>query len=237
MGRLLREIQDAISEQGPPEVGTSLTRGHTGRVSDSLTVEEQVCERLVNDWLDGSTEDVAAWGRRLVNELIAERPRHTSPPAYRARRFPDAVHPTDPLEFGPPPIPTAGRYNRAGQPALYLGRDILGLSAEMRQYVTPGERLYWARYLAVDSLSLVDLSDPEAHPALHLAFDRAERMDVDYEAAQRLADVVRELGIDGIIVPGVRGTKLHHYNNLVVFNCGGWRDWIDSSQNPEPLPP
>jgi hypothetical protein len=82
----------------------------------------------------------------------------------------------------------------------------------------------------------VDLSDPSAHPALHLAFDRAERLDVDYEASQRLADVVRELEVDGIIVPGVRGNKHHHYSNVVVFNCLDWASWIDTGEAPKPLP-
>jgi RES domain-containing protein len=158
------------------------------------------------------------------------------PLTYRARRFRDGARPTDPLAFGPPPVaPAAGRYNRAGQSALYLGMDPRGLSAEMAQYAKPGEHLYFARYLPIASLSMVDMSDASAHAALHLAFDRAERLDLDYEAAQRLADVVRELCIDGIIVPGVRGTKAHHYRNVVIFNCLDWATWIDTSYPPELL--
>jgi len=195
-----------------------------------------MCERLVNAWLDAPTDDAEAWGRRLVKELIDECTRIPLPPAFRARSFPKTCHPTDPFEFGPPPNPASGRYNRAGQAALYLGSEVRGLSAEMRQYANSGEQFYWARYSGADSASLVDLSEPSAHPALHFAFDRAEGLGVGYEAAQRLADVIRELSIDGMIVPGVRGNKLHHYNNLVVFNFGGWRDWIDASQQPELLP-
>ncbi len=106
----------------------------------------------------------------------------------------------------------------------------------MAQYAKPREHVYYARYLPIASLSLLDLSDASAHAALHLAFDRAERLDLDYQAAQRLANVVRELCIDGIIVPGVRGTKGHHYYNVVIFNCLDWPMWIDTSYPPELLP-
>ena len=140
------------------------------------------------------------------------------------------------MEFGPPPSPSAGRYNRTGQAALYLSKDSIGLSAEMALYAKAGEHFYYAHYHPSCAWWLVDLSDPSAHAALHLAFDRAERLDVDYEASQRLADVVRELEIDGIIVPGVRGKKDHHYSNVVVFNCLDWADWIDTNLVPKLLP-
>lgn len=195
-----------------------------------------MCERLVNQWLDGAADDPTHWGRQLVRELLAELPRCAAPLAYRARAFPETDHPTDLLEFGPPPFPAAGRYNRPGQSALYLGMDPHGLSAEMKRFVNPKEHFYFARYLPLASLSLVDLSDAGVHAALHLAFDRAERLDLDYEAAQRLADVVRELGIDGVIVPGVRGSTAHHYRNLVIFNCFDWARWVDTSHPPERLP-
>jgi len=235
MAAILELIRAGIRNHGACEVGTSVTRAHTGRVSESFTAEQQACEFLVNQWLDGASDDPTSWGRRLVRELIDELPRCAAPLAHRARRFPKTVHPTDPMAFGPPPSPTAGRYNRTGQSALYLGRDTRGLSAEMAQYAKPGEHFYYARYLPVPSLSLVDLSDANVHAALHLAFDRAERLDVDYEAAQRLADVVRELRIDGIIVPGVRGTKSHHYSNMVLFNFLDWTMWVDTSHLPELL--
>lgn len=235
LGRILESIRETVRGRGV-EVGTSVTRAHTGRVSDSLNAEQQACERLVNDWLDGGTGEAAHWGRELTKELISELPRCAAPTSYRARPFPERDRPTDPLQFGPPPSPGAGRYNRAGQPALYLGRDVRGLSAEMAHYPRPGQQYYFARYLSTDSLSLVDLSDANAHAALHLAFDRAERLDVDYEPAQLLADVIRELGIDGIIVPGVRGSPDHHYCNVVVFRCLGWEDWVDKSHSPTLLP-
>jgi hypothetical protein len=106
----------------------------------------------------------------------------------------------------------------------------------MAQYAKPGEHFFYAHFLAETSLSLVDLSDVNAHAALHFAFDRAERLDLNFEAAQRLADVVRELSIDGIIVPGVRGTKTHHYTNLIIFDCLDWASRVDTSQLPELLP-
>lgn len=235
MGAILKQIQEAVRKLGTPGIGTSVTRAHTGRVSDSITAEQQVCELLVNQWLDDASDDVTSWGRMLIKELIAELPLCMAPQAYRARCFPKTIHPTDPLCFGPPPAFAAGRYNRAGQSALYLGRTIQGLSAEMVKYAKPNQHFYYAKYLQVPSLLLVDLSDANAHASIHFAFDRAERLDLDYEAAQRLADVVRELGVDGIIVPGVRGTKTHNYCNVVIFECLDWASWVDTSHPPELL--
>lgn len=235
MGTILKQIQDAIRDRGTPEIGTSVKRANTGRVTDSYTEEQQLCELLVNQWLGGASDDHTSLGRQLVKELISELPQCVALGACRARGFSETVHPTDPLEFGPPPSPPAGRYNRAGQSALYLGLDPIGLSLEMAQYAKTGMHFYYARYRPAASLLLVDLSDANAHAAIQHAFDRAERSDLDYEAAQRLADVFRELRIDGIIVPGVRGTKTNQYCNMVIFNCRDWAKWVDTSHPPELL--
>lgn len=235
MGTILKLIQDAVRDTARPALGTSLKRAHTGRVSSSLSREEQACELLVNRWLDGPSDDQTDWGRLLVKELINERARCTAPATYRARSFPHSVRPSDLMEFGPPPCPGAGRYNRSGQAALYLGTDRHGVIAEMARFTRPGTHCFYARYSPIEALKMVDLSDPSAHPALHHAFDRAERLDVQYEPAQRIADVIRELRIDGIIVPGVRGSTDHHYTNIVVFNCHDWAAWLDTRFLPERL--
>ncbi len=235
MGIILEQIRTAVRNLPRPEVGTSVTRAHTARVSDSFTQEEQHCERLVNAWLDSPSDHRADRGRRLVKELLAESPSCTVPYTYRGRFFNDPTRAADPMAYGPPPSPGAGRYNRDGHATLYLSYEHAGVRAEMGRHAKIGTQLFCARYRPVESLDCVDLSDARVHPALQLAFDRAERLDVDYEAAQRLADVARELRIDGIIVPGVRGTKAHHYKNLVIFRCTDWASWIDISFPPEPL--
>lgn len=235
MGAILKQIQEAVRNQGMPEIGTSLTRSRTGRITESFTAEQQLCELLVGQWLDDTLNDSRSWGRRLVKELLAELPRCGAPQAYRARGFPQMTHPKNPLCFGPPPTVTEGRYNRAGQTALYLGMSTQGLSIEMARYAKPDQRFYFARYHQTPSLALVDLSDTNVYAALHHAFDRAERLDEHLEAARRLADVVRELCIDGIVVPGVRGTKTYNYRNIVIFNCNDWAKWVDTGCAPELL--
>jgi len=105
----------------------------------------------------------------------------------------------------------------------------------MGQSADSTNHLYYARYRPINSLSVVDLSDTSIHAALQLAFDRAERLDTPYETSQKLADVVRLLGIDGMIVPGVRGCPDHHYRNVVLFNCGDWEKWVDTSHPPKTM--
>jgi hypothetical protein len=68
MGIILKHIQEAVRNRGVPEVGTSLTRAHTGRVSESFTAEQQACELLVNAWLDAPSDDRTHVGRQLVME-------------------------------------------------------------------------------------------------------------------------------------------------------------------------
>ena len=236
MGSTLEFIRGVLRDSPNPEIGTSVWRAHTGRVSNSFTAEEQVCERLVNSWLDGRIDIGSVFGLKLVQELVRDLPRCSVPATYRARFFPRATHPTSPLQFGPPPGNLSkGRYNRVGQSALYLSADLFGLKAEMGRSEDDTNHLYYARYHPVDSLSVVDLSDTSIHAALQLAFDRAERLDTPYETSQKLADVVRSLGIDGMIVPGVRGNPDHHYRNVVLFNCKDWEKWVDTSHPPQNL--
>jgi RES domain-containing protein len=236
MGKILQLIRNAVRNLPPPEIGTSVTRAHTARVSDSFTHEQQTCERLVNAWLDNPLDDPGDWGRELVKELLAECASCDVSATYRGRFFSDTTQAANPMEYGPPPTPSAGRYNRVGQAALYLGYELAGVRAEMERHAKEGLKLFCARYKPIKSLRCIDLSDAQAHPALHLAFDRAERLDVDYEAAQRLADVARELEIGGIIVPGVRGSNVHHYRNVVILRCADWDSWVDSDFQPEQLP-
>ncbi len=236
MGSMLELIRGLLRDSPNPEIGTSIWRAHTGRVSDSFTAEEQACEILVNSWLDGRIDIGSVLGLKLVQELVRDLPRHGVPASYRARFFPSATPPTSPLQFGPPPRGgSQGRYNSTGQSALYLSVDLFGLKAEMERDKDDTRRLYYAHYRPIDTLSVVDLSDSSIHAALHLAFDRAERLDTSYEISQKLADVVRSFGIDGMIVPGVRGNLNHHYCNVVLFNCRDWEYWLDTSHPPQEL--
>jgi hypothetical protein len=237
MGIILDLIRETLRHQPPPGVGTSLTRAHTGRVTDSLTVEEQVCERLVKDWLKGRGDSRAHCGERLVTEMIGELPRCRVPSSFRARPFSEMeAVPTNPLDFGVPENQRANRYNRAGQRALYLGLEVAGLRAEMEQRANYGDRHYYARYNPIDSLSIIDISERSIHAALHFAFDFGELEDEPWDASQRLADIARSFGIDGMIVPSVRGNRDRRYQNAVLFNCGAWKDWVDASHPPKPLP-
>lgn len=234
MGQILNAIREHVKGRRQSGFGTALKRAHTGRVSESLSTEQQFCELLVNEWLDAPEEQSDALGRALIEELLRSLPTCGMPAALRARSFEEHLEPIDPLCFGPPRDPSAGRYNRAGQSTLYAGTTVEGLRAEMARYAVPGRHFYYARYRPTEALRLANLTDPAAHAALHLAFDRAERLDADYEAAQRIADVARQ-HLDGFIVPGVRGTATHHYTNVVVFLCSDAQDWIDQSFAPRRL--
>ena len=49
----------------------------------------------------------------------------------------------------------------------------------------------------------------------------------EYSFSQFLADKIKKLGYDGMIVPGVHGEKNNHYKNIVIWGnvVKKWEDW------------
>jgi hypothetical protein len=116
---------------------------------------------------------------------------------------------------------------------LYLADSIVGVSAEMRQFVAPGTPACVQEFaVPLDNLNIADLSAANLPTILASAFDSAEQSRIgssfgrpDYAFSQVLSDFVRAAGFDGMIVPGVRGRAGNIYRNVDFFVFDGWRAW------------
>jgi RES domain-containing protein len=145
----------------------------------------------------------------------------------------------DRMRMAAPEKPSVGRYNNEGQPVLYTSLDATGAFFEM-QAGGPSEyhRLWLQEYrIPVTGMRILD-ARPAAteNDIVDLAFDYCETTERvhPYYGSRRIASLVRALGFDGILVPGVRGGRECRYTNFVVFNLGQHRgfDW----QIGEPVP-
>jgi len=209
-------------------VGEVLGRGHTGRrihVGDDY--------RLAEAWSGlADRRDLLAHSaaNRFREEVAAVPPLHDIElRCVRGRLDNGAVRGWE--DMGPPQTPHENRYNSPSQTVLYLCDSRLGVNMEL---CPEGRcRLLLQEYiLPLISLKLADFSNPDLSEFVDAAFDMAESSRVsgragraDFLFSQLLADLVREAGFHGMLVPGVRGDPERRYLNVVVFDPPTSRDW------------
>ena len=217
------------------EIGCSIKRGATGRRIDTLSKEQWKSEVLVEAWLSDDADNREHPGRALVSEGLEGMKLASPMVSYRALSFASDVAPASAIEFGPNPKRRSNRYNRDGETAMYLCTTVAGLQAEMLCYHDPEKVCFFATFSAISSeISIADLTDASLPAVVHQAFDYAERPESRW-AGHRLADLIRSLGYQGLLVPGVRGSPANRYANLVIFNYEGWEAWVDSRSPPRLL--
>ena len=206
-----------------------LKRGHTGR---KVRIDEGYA--LAKRWADCRHPVTLRFHRayyRFRREAVrAPRVTGGNLDAYRGRRASADIVGWECM--GPPSRKQAvvGRYNRAGEPALYLCDSLHGVSAELGAQ----DAVCVQRYsLPVDSLRIADLADSELSSFVHAVMDFAEASGVGGRIGPAsptfsllVASIVRACGFDGMRVPGVRGIPDLLYCNVVVFNpLEHWREW------------
>ena len=137
--------------------------------------------------------------------------------------------------MGPPQQPgEEGRYNSSCRVALYLCDSDEGVRREFS--LPPGQKLFLQEYiLPLESLLIADFSHPDVSEFISAVFRMAEISGQDspigrddFVFSQLVADLVRESGFEGMLVPGVRGDNELHYRNVVVFDppaVSSWRCW------------
>ena len=223
------------------EASCSVTRGATGRTTDFLTQEQQSTDLLVRDWLSCNTE--RSFNSHAAHELflsaLGEAPQLQDPIiVYRGRPIsPDKVASLTRTDFGPPPADkaAAGRYNHAGSPALYLATTPAGVCAELAGRDI-GSSLYCQQYqIDPNQLQVLDMSALSLKDIVRIVFDYTEHSSAPGGSlhSRLLASAISALGHDGMIVPGVRGSRQNRYSNLVVFEPSErWRDWVSGNADP-----
>ena len=217
----------------PGSLGLVVTRGHTGR---SSPVGSDY--RLAEAWAKCSDRDqllrheAADLFRRALKSCQVH---HVySLVVYRGRSD-DTV--SSWKEMGPPRSAiSGGRYNSVGWVVLYLCDSVAGVRREVTR--NAGTRLCVQRYeIPAKALKLLDGSG-QVSELVGGAFDMAESARVDgrvgpsdFQFGQVVAQLVREAGFGGMLIPGVRGDAELKYRNVIVFEPGD--RWIEWSQKDE----
>ncbi|HEX8243176.1 MAG TPA: RES family NAD+ phosphorylase [Longimicrobium sp.] len=152
---------------------------------------------------------------------------------YRVRRMKDGkVY--GPGDLGAPRlgVPGDGRYNHAGQPALYLGRTRETALRETLDEPAGSPEMVWLQQFELDEIpevldltgswwGLGPMTDPVivailATGVLDRAADRATKWKPEHFIPRFVGDCAREAGYPGIEYTSTRGG----YVNLVLFDPG-----------------
>jgi hypothetical protein len=216
------------------------TEGHTGR---KVRVNDDYA--LATEWATlGNRDDLLAHPAcRKFASLILSAPRLLDPSLvfFRGCDISDGLPTAE--EMGPPPQdrrPAAGRYNRDGQPVLYLCDSEEGVRREWCTRHVTGV-LYVQRYrLPLSELSIADFTNPPEN-FVAAVFSKAERLNLDgrgkesYDFSQVVAELV-SAHFDGMRIPGVRGARPVLYSNVVLFRpYPDWPKWLEPGSSPYPL--
>lgn len=241
---MIVQEQAGLSDQ----VGCSLTRGATGRTTNYESPEHHLQEELVKKWA-GAENKEALLSHPTANKfgsMISETPviNGTTLVCYRGSyRRPDMFPRPLQHHFGPPPLELteAGRYNIAGEPVLYLCTTNYGVAYEKQEDSNPIRDLFCQEYiLDLSVLRLADFADPKLDNFIQIVFDYAENGirggNIDkseYLFSQVVAATVEKKGFSGMLVPGVRGTPEHRYQNVVIFKPEIiWKQFVNMDLEP-----
>jgi hypothetical protein len=226
MGRVFRvNLGGSVSAAG--EARGILGRGHTGR---SVPVDADYA--VAREWFEAG--DFAAIvshpaAARFREEMQAVSLATGTTTCVRGRPDDGTIHGW--RDMGPPPAATRNnRYNRIGDFAFYLCDSDTGV---FREVASPTGKVFLQDYqIPFDQLRVADLCDERLSDFMRAVFDFAETCGFverggsdDLSFSQAVAHLVREMSFDGMLVPGVRGEKGHHYRNVVLLGAHSWEEW------------
>jgi len=155
-------------------------------------------------------------------------------------RFIRRGYPHGAESIGPPcrQQAAAGRYNKEGEPVLYLCDTEDGVKREFGVQKKRG-RLFCQRFsIPISALRIADFRGGDPNSMTSQVFSIAEDCGVQgrgpdsYTFSQTVAEIVRQARFDGMVIPGVRGDRERHYCNVVIFDPWRderWRSWVERS--------
>jgi hypothetical protein len=150
------------------------------------------------------------------------------------RCFRGIEHSVCPADCGPRKTPPSvgDRYNVAGEIVFYLSDSADGVAAELRERKGPK----WIQEFDVllDTLNIAECVKLDDQHFVNAAFFYAERVKrfepaTTYDFSQRVAQLVRERGFDGMVVRGALG----EYQNVIIFEpAARWKPWVVTAPRP-----
>jgi RES domain-containing protein len=209
-------------------------RGHTGR-----TIPASADYDSAKEWADvGDIKTLLSHHgadrfRTNLLELFKSAPAEAGDELTRFRGRLDDPEIKCWRDMGPPPPGSnnGGRYNTPGVVALYLCDSLDGVLRELAPQ--PGTRLFLQTYRVPTSLRIADFSSVHLTDFVKAVFDIAESCCVkgrtapsSYDFSRVVGQLVREVGFEGMVVPGVRGAQSSQYRNVVAFDVRDeWQIW------------
>lgn len=179
--------------------------------------------------------------RKIINEF--DQLRHlkgSNIDLYRGRPKSQVCNPC-PLNMGPPlPSPDLpeGRYNVAGESVLYLADSEYGVKRELANKAS--KILIQKFTIPLSILKIADLTVYEPRSIINAVMWHCELSNNDgypsFIFSQTIARILKEKGLDGAKVFGVRGDFNKTYNNIFIFDPNPrWVSWVNSKMKPHIL--
>jgi hypothetical protein len=220
-------------------LGLDVNRGHTGR-STPVGLDYRQAEEWSNAAGDVLRSHAAAERFRAELQSVSH---HVGSMAFVRGRLDDGSVKSW-RDMGPPPrnVAQGGRYAAPDMVVLYLCDSPAAVVMELA--LPAGVGPFLQDYVVGASVRLADFTDARLREFIKAVFDMSENSMVagrvgptGYGFSQVVAEIVREAGFEGMIVPGVRGHKEFQYRNVVVFEPGtNWVDWSRKDAGFRPLP-
>lgn len=221
----------------------TVTRGSTNRryihVNTDNPTDVEKIDRLFEQYLNNSNDELINY---ITNEVKGSSNRLNTHSGIFYRGI-DIANKSKIIgsKVGPPNEPKANRYNNENELALYLIDNIEFLYSEIKS----NEILLQKYKIPIDEINIADIS-PENESIdnnLAIIFDICETGQTSkginienslknsgkskYFISQKIAKIFKELGWDGLYIPGIHGIKNQHYHNLCIFfqALKDWEKW------------
>jgi hypothetical protein len=222
-------------------IDTSVVHGHTGREVRNAEPEQRAIEWASLEDRDAILNHPAA---NMFRGFLDSAPHLLDDwlVLFRGRgiREGEQIPPTV-EQMGPRPLGMnqgEGRYHRKGQRVLYLADSEDGVRREIEAWHTEGTPYLIRIEVPLSSLRIVDFANWPIDHFMTAVFSRAETCKVgqrgpsNYVFSQAVGELVAEK-VDGMRIPGVRGTPGAHYKNVVLFRrLEEWTKWTSPAHSP-----
>jgi hypothetical protein len=216
----------------------TLEAGYTGREID---VEKGYA--LARQWIEiyeTSCDNPFEFETQFLRSLASATKATLEGPLFRGRFFEEHQTPGF-FDFGPPPAEKTqrNRYNKPGQPALYLCSSLSGVSRELDHLQRQGKSLWTQRFRLPLKLKILDARSLPGDSFASAVFwviesSRDRSTGEPPKLGARVAELIALRGYDVMVVPGVRGEPGDLYSNVIIFRPGDdrWKSFIEQDSTP-----
>lgn len=214
----------------------TIDRAATGRRISIFTPYQKQCEEEINKWFNCVDEN--SFINHCCADFFSEKIRkcglvENEIECYRGRIFDEEedLRAISWQDMGPPPKDkaTSNRYSANGVPALYLSTTCFGVTCELVHQKQSNGFIFIQKYVIKQNcLKIADVvTGSDDLVAMAFAKSELNKNAQEYWRSQVFAEIASSAGFDGILTPGIRGSRAERYNNIVIFDPANWINWVD----------